>query len=100
LFFFALTAAANGIHHVIEYVEWAKKIVAGLCGTSRGWNSSLMMLQRRGRVNLSPMTPTTSPISTAPEHEHYQNNNQDQFHGISPLRTRSPNINSRREPKH
>jgi VanZ family protein len=31
------------------------------------------------------MTPTTTPISAAAEHEHYQNDNQDQFHGISPL---------------
>jgi len=31
------------------------------------------------------MTPTATPISTAAEHEHYQNDNQDQFHGISPL---------------
>jgi hypothetical protein len=31
------------------------------------------------------MTSTTTPISAAAEHEHYQNDNQDQFHGISPL---------------
>jgi len=31
------------------------------------------------------MTSTTTPISAAAEHEHYQNDDQDQFHGISPL---------------
>jgi hypothetical protein len=31
------------------------------------------------------MTSTATPISAAAEHEHYQNDNQDQFHGMSPL---------------
>lgn len=31
------------------------------------------------------MTSTTAPISTAAEQEQHQDNNQDQFHGISPL---------------
>jgi hypothetical protein len=31
------------------------------------------------------MTSTATPISAATEQEHYQNDNQDQFHGISPL---------------
>jgi hypothetical protein len=33
-------------HHVIEYVEWAKKVWLVFAALSRGWNSSLMMLQR------------------------------------------------------
>jgi hypothetical protein len=33
----------------------------------------------------SPMTSTATPISAATEQQHYQNDNQDQFHGISPL---------------
>jgi hypothetical protein len=37
------------------------------------------------RTSSSPMTSTATPISTATEQEHYQNDNQDQFHGISPL---------------
>jgi hypothetical protein len=28
------------------------------------------------------MTPAAPPISAAPEQEHYQNDNQNQFHGI------------------
>ena len=32
------------------------------------------------------MTSTASPISSATEHKHHQNDDQDQFHGISPLR--------------
>jgi hypothetical protein len=31
------------------------------------------------------MTSATTPISASTEQEHYQNDNQDQFHGISPL---------------
>jgi hypothetical protein len=31
------------------------------------------------------MTSTTPPISTAAEQDHHQYDNQDQFHGISPL---------------
>jgi hypothetical protein len=31
------------------------------------------------------MTSTATPISAATEQEHYHNNNQEQFHGISPL---------------
>jgi hypothetical protein len=31
------------------------------------------------------MTATATPVSAAAEQEHYQNDNQDQFHGISPL---------------
>jgi hypothetical protein len=42
-------------------------------------------LKERRRVTLSPMTATATPVSAATEHEHYQNDNQDQFHGISPL---------------
>jgi hypothetical protein len=35
-------------------------------------------------LSSSPMTPTATPVSAATEQEHYQNNNQDQFHWISP----------------
>jgi hypothetical protein len=31
------------------------------------------------------MTSTATPVSAAAEQEHYYNDNQDQFHGISPL---------------
>jgi hypothetical protein len=31
------------------------------------------------------MTSTATPVSAAAEQEHYHNNNQEQFHGISPL---------------
>jgi len=31
------------------------------------------------------MTSTATPVSAAPEQEHYHNHNQEQFHGISPL---------------
>jgi hypothetical protein len=31
------------------------------------------------------MTATATPVSAAAEQEHYHNDNQDQFHGISPL---------------
>jgi hypothetical protein len=31
------------------------------------------------------MTATATPISAAPEQDHQHNDNQDQFHGISPL---------------
>jgi hypothetical protein len=32
------------------------------------------------------MTSTATPVSAATEQEHYHNNNQDQFHGNSPLK--------------
>ena len=31
------------------------------------------------------MTPTAAPVSAAAEQEHQHNDNQEQFHGISPL---------------
>jgi hypothetical protein len=31
------------------------------------------------------VTATTSPVSAATEQHHHQNDNQDQFHGVSPL---------------
>jgi hypothetical protein len=33
----------------------------------------------------SPMTSAATPVSAAAEQEHYHNDNQEQFHGISPL---------------
>jgi hypothetical protein len=41
--------------------------------------------QEGGSVSSSPMTSTATPVSAATEQEHYHNDNQDQFHGISPL---------------
>jgi hypothetical protein len=38
-----------------------------------------------GESGDSPMTSTATPVSAAAEQEHYHNDNQDQFHGISPL---------------
>ncbi|HEY4986585.1 MAG TPA: hypothetical protein VII39_08205 [Bradyrhizobium sp.] len=51
----------------------------------RGWNGNSMMLHRTPRVSLSPMTSTATPVSAATEQEQYHNDNQDQFHRISPL---------------
>jgi hypothetical protein len=34
----------------------------------------------------SPVTTTTAPISTAAKQEQHQNDNQDQFHRISPVK--------------
>ena len=41
--------------------------------------------KERGRVRSSPMTSTATPVSAATEQEHQHNDNQEQFHGISPL---------------
>ena len=38
-----------------------------------------------GTVGSSPMASTATPVSAATEQEHYQNDNQDHFHGNSPL---------------
>jgi hypothetical protein len=37
------------------------------------------------RVKFLPMASTATPVSAATEQEHYHNDNQDQFHGNSPL---------------
>jgi hypothetical protein len=37
------------------------------------------------RTANSPMTSAATPVSAAAEQEHHHNDNQDQFHGISPL---------------
>jgi hypothetical protein len=37
------------------------------------------------RISFSPVTSTATPVSAATEQEHYQNDNQDHFHGNSPL---------------
>jgi hypothetical protein len=50
-----------------------------------GVSSWLERFKERGRVSSSPMTATATPVSAAAEQEHYHNDNQDQFHGISPL---------------
>jgi hypothetical protein len=73
----------------LEYVDWAKRVVAGIRGTSPWLEQQLDDASKeRGRVSQSPMTSTTSPISAATKHKHHQNDNQDQTHGISPLRAR------------
>src|SRR6185312_5161153 len=41
--------------------------------------------KERGRVGSSPMTSTATPVSAAAKQQHYHNDNQDQFHGVSPL---------------
>ncbi len=40
---------------------------------------------RTPRVGLSPMTTAATPVSAATEQEYQHNDNQDQFHRISPL---------------
>jgi hypothetical protein len=50
-----------------------------------GVSSRLERLKELGRVSSSPMTATATPVSAAAEQEQYHNDNQDQFHGISPL---------------
>jgi hypothetical protein len=42
-------------------------------------------LYGRRRVKFLPMASTATPVSAATEQEHYHNDNQDQFHGNSPL---------------
>jgi hypothetical protein len=42
-------------------------------------------LYGRRRVKFLPMAATATPVSAATEQEHYHNDNQDQFHGNSPL---------------
>jgi hypothetical protein len=42
-------------------------------------------LYGRRRAKFLPMTSTATPVSAATEQEHYHNDNQDQFHGNSPL---------------
>jgi hypothetical protein len=37
------------------------------------------------RVKFLPMTSPATPVSAATEQEHYHNDDQDQFHGNSPL---------------
>jgi hypothetical protein len=41
--------------------------------------------KERGSTGSSPMTATATPVSAAAEQDHQHNDNQDQFHGISPL---------------
>jgi hypothetical protein len=43
------------------------------------------MLHRTPGISLSPMTSAATPVSAATEQEHDHNDNQDQFHRISPL---------------
>jgi hypothetical protein len=61
--------------------------VAQIHGVSpyRGLNGNSRCLEERGRVSSSPMTSTATPVSATAEQEHYHNDNQEQFHGISPL---------------
>jgi hypothetical protein len=45
-FFFALTAAANGITTLLNTSNGPRKLWPVFAALRRGWNSSLMMLQR------------------------------------------------------
>jgi hypothetical protein len=59
---------------------------AGLTrGSFREVGAPVSIERITGESGDSPMTSTATPVSAAAEQEHYHNDNQDQFHGISPL---------------
>jgi hypothetical protein len=69
----------------LEYVDWAKQVVAGLRSTSPWLEQQFDDAAKRAEALVSPMTSTTAPISAATKQKHYYNDNQDQFHWMSPL---------------
>jgi (p)ppGpp synthase/HD superfamily hydrolase len=51
----------------LEYVQWAKQVVAGLRGTSPWLEGQFDEAAKTAEASLSPMTSATTPISAATE---------------------------------